>query len=113
MATCIRRWSNSRPKRDTRSANCYRNLRNGRFEDVSMGAGPGISDLLAARGCAFGDFDNDGDFDFVINPVNDFPQLVRCDSQTGNNWIKVKTIGPKPNRSGIGDRLKCGTRQPG
>jgi len=91
----------------------YRNLRNGRFEDVSTVAGPGISNPIAARGCAFGDFDNDGDIDMVINPVNDFPQLIRCDSQTGNNWIKVRTIGTKSNRSGIGARLRCVTRVTG
>ncbi len=91
----------------------YRNLRNGRFEDISMQAGPGISEPIAARGCAFGDFDNDGDLDIVVNPVNDLPQLLRCDSQTKNNWIKVKTIGTKSNRSGIGARLKCVTRAPG
>jgi hypothetical protein len=91
----------------------YRNLRNGRFEDVSLQAGPGISEPIAARGCAFGDFDNDGDLDMVINPVNDYPQLVRCDSQSGNNWIKVRTIGTKSNRSGIGARIKCVTRVPG
>jgi hypothetical protein len=91
----------------------YRNLRNGRFEDVSLQAGPGISDPIAARGCAFGDFDNDGDLDVVVNPVNDYPQLLRCDSQSGNNWIKVRTIGVKSNRSGIGARLKCITHLPG
>jgi hypothetical protein len=91
----------------------YRNLRNLKFEDVSMDAGPGISDPIAARGCAFGDFDNDGDLDFVVNPVNDVPQLLRCDSTTGNHWIKVRTIGVKSNRSGIGARIKCVTRVPG
>ena len=91
----------------------YRNLRDGRFEDVSLEAGPGISNPIAARGCAFGDFDNDGDVDVVINPVNDLPQLLRCDSQTGNNWIKVRTIGTKSNRSGIGARIKCVTSVPG
>jgi hypothetical protein len=91
----------------------YRNLRNGQFEDVSLQAGPGISDPVAGRGCAFGDFDNDGDLDIVVNVVNDFPQLIRCDSQTGNNWIKIRTIGTRSNRSGIGARLKCVTRVPG
>src|SRR6185369_14695007 len=40
-------------------------------------------------------------------------QLLRCDSQTGNNWIKVRTIGTKSNRSGIGARVKCVTRAAG
>lgn len=91
----------------------YRNLRNGRFEDVSMQAGPGISMPSASRGCAFGDFDNDGDIDVVVNAVNDYPQLLRCDSYLANNWIKVRTIGTKSNRSGIGARLRCVTRPPG
>jgi hypothetical protein len=91
----------------------YRNLRNGHFEDVSMQAGPGISTPAPARGCAFGDFDNDGDIDVVVNCVNQVPQLLRCDSTTGNHWIKVRTIGTKSNRSGIGARIKCVARMPG
>jgi hypothetical protein len=88
----------------------YKNLRNGHFADVSLQGGAGISEAVAARGAAFGDFDNDGDIDVVVNTVNDFPQLLRCDSRTGNNWIKVRTIGTKSNRSGIGARLKCVTK---
>ncbi len=88
----------------------YKNLRNGRFRDVSFLAGPGISTPAAARGAAFGDFDNDGDIDVVVNTVNGPPQLLRCDSQLANNWIKVKTVGTKSNRSGIGTRIRCTTR---
>jgi hypothetical protein len=91
----------------------YRNLRNGRFADVSFQAGAGISDPAPCRGCAFGDFDNDGNIDVAVNTVNDYPQLLRCSSTTGNNWIKIRTVGVKSNRSGIGARLMCVTHPPG
>jgi hypothetical protein len=68
---------------------------------------------VAARGCAFGDFDNDGNIDVVVNTVNDYPQLLHCVSTLGNNWIKIRAIGTKSNRSGIGARLICTTHPPG
>jgi hypothetical protein len=89
----------------------YRNLGNGRFADVSLDAGPGILEPASGRGCAFGDFDNDGDLDVLINCVNDVPQLLRCDAggnhDAKNNWLKVKAIGVQSNRSGIGARIYC------
>ena len=85
----------------------YHNLGNGHFEDVSQDAGPGILEPAAGRGCALGDFDNDGDLDIVVNCVNDVPQLLRCDSTLKNNWLRVKMIGTKSNRSGIGARVFC------
>ena len=91
----------------------YKNLRNGKFEDISESVGPGISVPSPSRGCAFGDFDNDGDLDFVVNCVNDTPQLIRSDSSLQNNWIKVRTIGTKSNRTGIGARLRCVVQMPG
>ena len=87
----------------------YRNQRNGKFADVSNDAGAGILDKVAGRGCAIGDFNNDGVLDVLVNCVNDVPQLLRCDSTLNNNWILVKTVGVKSNRSGIGARIYCVT----
>ena len=87
----------------------YHNLGNGRFADVSASSGPGILEKVSGRGCAVGDFDNDGDLDVVVNCVNDVPQLLRCDTTPGNTWIKIKCIGTKSNRSAIGARVYCVT----
>ena len=85
----------------------YHNLGDGKFKDVSLEAGPGITEMVPGRGCAIGDFDNDGTLDVLVNCVNDVPQLLSCQSTLNNNWLKVKTIGVKSNRSGIGARIFC------
>jgi len=87
----------------------YQNQRNGSFKDVAEKVGGPLVEPTASRGCAFGDFDNDGDVDVVINPVNDFPVLLRTDSATNNNWISIKLIGVKSNRDGVGARIRVVT----
>jgi enediyne biosynthesis protein E4 len=83
----------------------YRNLRNGRFEEVTNEGGPGILENARARGCAFGDYDNDGVIDVAVNCINALPQLLHCNSTLKRNWIKIKLVGVKSNRSGIGSRV--------
>jgi hypothetical protein len=95
----------------------YRNLRNGQFEDVSLLGGSGITTPAPARGFAIGDFDNDGRLDAIVNCINAAPQLLRCVSTLSRNWIKIRVVGTKSNRAGIGARLKVaaqtGTAVPG
>ncbi len=87
----------------------YRNLRNGRFDDVSASAGRAISSENVGRGCAFGDFDNDGDIDIVINNLDAAPSLLRNDRPNRNSWLMVKCTGTRSNRSAIGTRVKVTT----
>ena len=84
----------------------YRNLGNGKFKDVSADLGSGISERFSSRGCAFGDYDNDGDVDVLVLNMNDPPSLLRNDGGNSNNWIKVKLIGTKCNRTAIGARVR-------
>jgi hypothetical protein len=83
----------------------FRNLGNGRFEQLIEEAGPGVAELHASRGCAFGDFDNDGDVDIVVMNQNEPPSLLRNDVTGGSHWLKVKLEGVKSNRSAIGARV--------
>jgi hypothetical protein len=83
----------------------FRNLGNGRFEELIGEAGPGIEAAHASRGCAFGDFDNDGDIDILNVNQNEPPSLLRNDVTGGNHWLKVKLEGVKSNRSAIGARV--------
>jgi hypothetical protein len=87
----------------------YHNVQGARFEDVSSQAGPVFKEKLVGRGCAFGDFDNNGTIDVLINPINDVPRLLKCTCASRNNWIKLKLLGTKSNRSAIGARVRCVT----
>ena len=79
-----------------------RNLGNGAFDDLSDRSGPGVADRHSSRGCAFGDFDNDGRVDVVIMNMNEPPSLLRNDARNDNHWLALKLVGTKSNRSAIG-----------
>ena len=78
-----------------------------KFEELVEEAGPGVAATHSSRGCAFGDFDNDGDLDVLIMNMNEPPSLLRNDVTSGGHWLKVLLIGVKSNRSAIGSRVTC------
>ena len=83
----------------------FRNLGNGTFEELIEEAGPGVAAAHCSRGCAFGDFDNDGDIDILIVNLSEAPSLLRNDVSGNNHWLKVKLVGTKSNRSAIGAKV--------
>ena len=84
----------------------YRNLGDGHFKDVSAEMGPGISEHYSSRGAAFGDYNNDGDMDVLVLNMNDLPSLLRNEGGNKQNWIKIKLVGTKCNRTAIGARVR-------
>jgi hypothetical protein len=84
----------------------YRNLRNGRLEDVTERLGAPVTDPRPGRGAAFGDYDNDGDVDVLVNNVNDTPDLYRLDNRSNHHWLTLRLVGTRSNRSAIGARVR-------
>jgi enediyne biosynthesis protein E4 len=83
----------------------YRNLGNGRFEDLTARLGAPLTVPKAARGAAFGDIDNDGFVDVAIANVNDRPDLYRVTGDPSRHWIALKLVGTSSNRNAIGARV--------
>ena len=80
----------------------FRNRGDGTFARMGDEAGSAINARHVSRGCAFGDFDNDGDLDIVIMNQHEPPSLLRNDAPKENHWLKVRLEGTKSNRSAIG-----------
>jgi hypothetical protein len=90
----------------------FRNRGNGTFVQIPEDSQPALSERHVSRGCAFGDFDNDGDLDILIMNQNEPPSLLRNDAPQQNHWIKVRLNGTKSNRSAIGAKvtIRCGSK---
>jgi hypothetical protein len=86
-------------------------LRNnkGSFIDVSADAGPAFRQPRAARGAAFGDLNNDGWVDVVLNCNNEPAAILENQGAGGNHWLTVDTVGTTSNRDGIGTQIRVAT----
>lgn len=89
----------------------FRNLRNGRFEDISAQCGTAFSESRCGRGLAVGDLFHTGQLDLVVNNINDRPSLLRNQKPSSNSWLLVRLIGAKTNKSAIGSRVIVSTEK--
>lgn len=80
----------------------YHNQHDGSFGRVEIGLEP----VRSSRGSAFGDFDNDGDIDILTSNTDDQPILLENKTGQDRNWIGLKLVGTKSNRSAIGTRVE-------
>src|SRR5260370_14853054 len=80
----------------------HHNNRDGTFTEVGAQLGAPFTEKRTGRGAAFGDIDNDGDVDVVINNLDGPPQLLRNDGGNAKTSVLIKLIGTKSNRGGIG-----------
>ena len=80
----------------------FRNLGNGKFQDVSSTAGPALQNKTVGRGACFADYDTDGKVDAFLVNLGSTGELLHNTTKSVGHWVKVKLVGVKSNRDGIG-----------
>lgn len=87
----------------------FRNKGKKKFEEATPRLGRALQRAIVGRGAAYGDFDNDGDLDLLIMANNGPARLLRNDNGNQNDLLRVKTVGSRSNRDGIGARVTLKT----
>lgn len=80
----------------------FHNLGKGRFEPMTARLGADLARPVVARGAAHGDYDRDGDLDVLITTNHGPAALFRNDGGNRNHWLRVRTVGTRSNRDGLG-----------
>ena len=84
----------------------FRNLGDGRFEEVSAAVGPAFAEPLTSRGAAFGDVDNDGDVDVLVtNNAGPAQLLINLVGQD-RAWVGLRAVEPDPDRDALGSLVE-------
>jgi hypothetical protein len=89
----------------------FHNSGNGKFEDVSGRLGSALRRAVVGRGAAYGDFDNDGDLDLLLTTNNGPARLLCNDNGNKNDMLRIKTVGTRSNRDGIGAKVTLTTNK--
>ena len=91
--------------------NLFHNRGNGRFEETTAKVGPALQKPVVGRGAAYADFDNDGDLDILIVANNGYARLLRNDNGNQNDMLRLKLVGTRSNRDGIGAKVTVKTNR--
>lgn len=83
----------------------FYNLKGRKFRLATREAGKYFDEKHVGRGAAFGDIDNDGDIDIVINHKDSPPAVLRNDTPTDNHWIRLELQGTRSNRDAVGAKI--------
>ncbi len=90
-------------------AQVFHNQGNNKFEDITAKLGNALQQPIVGRGAAYLDYDNDGDLDLVIMDNRGSARLLRNENGNQNDLLRVRTVGVKSNRDGIGAKVTLKT----